>query len=350
MSTLRCDDWVEVRSAEDILATLDDKGELDGLPFMPEMLRFCGQSLRVEQSAHKTCDTITGNSLGRRMERSVHLEKARCDGSAHSGCQANCLLFWKSAWLKPAQSRSKLSELSETSRARGSGDRDPGIPKILAERTLERVVDAAEPIYRCQATRLLAATTPLAWWEPSQYARDWWSGNVSLGVLLRGIVLRTIALTVRVGRGYRIKVALYNAVARLTGDIPWPYESGRLTGPTPSERLDLEPGEWVEVKPLDEILATLNGRRNRGMGFSPEMARYCGERHRVAARVHRIIDEKTGRMIHMKNECIVLQDVICASFCSENRLFCPRRIFAYWREIWLRRPEPSRETNATTPG
>ena len=26
----------------------------------------------------------------------------RCDGSAHDGCQAGCLLFWKLAWLKAA--------------------------------------------------------------------------------------------------------------------------------------------------------------------------------------------------------------------------------------------------------
>ncbi|MBX6383676.1 MAG: hypothetical protein IRZ07_12005, partial [Microbispora sp.] len=96
---LRVGELVEVRSEEEILATLDEKGELDNLPFMPEMLRFCGQRMRVHKVAHKLCDTI-GRSGMRRMENAVHLAGARCDGSAHGGCQTACLLYWKEAWLK----------------------------------------------------------------------------------------------------------------------------------------------------------------------------------------------------------------------------------------------------------
>jgi len=53
---LKTDDWVEVRSKEEILATLDEKGQLEGMPFMPEMFRFCGQRFQVYKSAHKTCN------------------------------------------------------------------------------------------------------------------------------------------------------------------------------------------------------------------------------------------------------------------------------------------------------
>ena len=91
---------VEVRSEEEILRTLDADGKLDGLPFMPEMLSFCGQRYRVRARAHKACDTIDWQQF-RRMESAVHLEELRCDGSAHGGCQAGCLLFWKEAWLRP---------------------------------------------------------------------------------------------------------------------------------------------------------------------------------------------------------------------------------------------------------
>ena len=49
---------MEVRSADEILGTLDEHGRLDGLPFMPEMLEFCGRRVRVQSRAHKTCDTI----------------------------------------------------------------------------------------------------------------------------------------------------------------------------------------------------------------------------------------------------------------------------------------------------
>jgi len=339
---LRCGDLVEVRSAEEILASLDANGDLDGLPFMPEMLRFCGQKLRVERSAHKTCDTVTGQLLGRRVEHTVHLDSARCDGSAHGGCQANCLLFWRDAWLKPVEpERSSILSRLLADPPTSSGAEEPRAactPKLLRERAIDAAASGAgEPVFRCQATRLLSASTPLAWWEPTQYLRDWWSGNVSLGVMLRGMLLRALYLFVVNGRGYRLKVHFYNFVARITGGVSWPYGGGDLTRRTPTERLDLQPGELVEVKSNEEILATLNGRMNRGLGFSPEMVKFCGQRFRVDGRVSQIIDEKTGKMLRMKSECITLVGVFCASDCSENRLFCPRRIPAYWREIWLRR-------------
>ena len=44
---MRKGDLVEVRSPEEILATLDPNGELDALPFMPEMADFCGKRFRV---------------------------------------------------------------------------------------------------------------------------------------------------------------------------------------------------------------------------------------------------------------------------------------------------------------
>src|SRR5262249_32299609 len=94
---LKVGDWVEVRGKEDILRTLDGDGKLDGMPFMPEMFKFCGQRFRVHKRAHKTCDP---DNRSRRLEHTVHLE-TRCDGQAHGGCEAGCLIFWKEAWLKP---------------------------------------------------------------------------------------------------------------------------------------------------------------------------------------------------------------------------------------------------------
>src|SRR5215216_4982486 len=91
--SLRAGDVVRVRSREEILATLDANGRLDGQPFMPEMLQFAGRELPVSKIAHKTCDTINRPSTGmRRLDNTVHLVGARCDGSAHGGCQAGCLL------------------------------------------------------------------------------------------------------------------------------------------------------------------------------------------------------------------------------------------------------------------
>ena len=99
----RVGDWVEVLSPEEVLQTLDDKGAVGNMPFMPEMLKFAGKRLQVSASAHKACDTID-SYRNREVEDAVHLG-VRCDGSAHGGCQAGCLLFWKEAWLEPVGSR-----------------------------------------------------------------------------------------------------------------------------------------------------------------------------------------------------------------------------------------------------
>ena len=94
---------MEVRSKEEILRTLDKSGRLEGLPFMPQMFQYCGQRFQVYKRAHKTCDTVSGNWVGRSLLDGVHLN-LRCDGQAYDGCQAACLIFWKGAWLKPLTS------------------------------------------------------------------------------------------------------------------------------------------------------------------------------------------------------------------------------------------------------
>ena len=96
---LKVGDVVVVRSEAEILATLDDRGELDALPFMPEMLEFCGRQFTVDKVAHKLCDTMTRSGM-RRMRDAVHLGGVRCDAEAHGGCQTACLFYWKEAWLR----------------------------------------------------------------------------------------------------------------------------------------------------------------------------------------------------------------------------------------------------------
>ena len=83
-------------------------------------------------------------------------------------------------------------------------------------------------------------------------------------------------------------------------------------GRTPTELLDLRPGELVRIKSREEIMATLDGGLfNRGMGFDSEMSRFCGRTARVKARATRVVDEQSGRLLTMKNPCIILEDIVC---------------------------------------
>src|SRR4051812_46349008 len=104
MSKLKAGEWVEIRSKEEILRTLDSNGQLDGMPFMPGMFQHCGKRVRVFKRAHKSCDTVN-RPVGLKLRNAVHLEQLRCAGAEYGGCQAGCLLFWNTAWLKrlPAQ-------------------------------------------------------------------------------------------------------------------------------------------------------------------------------------------------------------------------------------------------------
>jgi len=313
-------DWVEVRSAPEILATLDDDGKVDGLPFMPEMLQFAGQRFQVTARADKTCDTISQTG-GRRMLNTIHLE-TRCDGSAHGGCQASCLLFWKNDWLKPAGERSVAGEGNRPEAGRFD------LAQLEAATIKRGSAMDSEVRYSCQATELLKATTPLRWWDIRQYWRDWRSGNVRLARLLRVF-----------------SMAVFNAVQRRRGGAyGFPHIPARTARVAADQKLGLGEGEMVRVKNVQDIVNTLDDNsKNRGLWFDAEMVPYCGGTYRVQQRVNQIIDEKTGKMLHFKNECIMLEGVVCQSEYSRGRLGCPRRIASYWREAWLERADACNE-------
>jgi hypothetical protein len=151
------------------------------------------------------------------------------------------------------------------------------------------------------------------------------------------------------GIGYRALLRLYDSWQALTGGKPYPFASGLLPPGerTPDGRLDLQVGEWVEVKSADEIRATLGpDAKNRGLYFDMEMVKFCGEKFRVQRRVLRLIDEPTGKMMEMKNPCIVLEGAQCRGECTPRRLACPRAIDSYWREIWLKRAEKTRASQS----
>jgi len=343
MTKLRVGDWVEVRSKSEILRTLDSNGQLDGMPFMPEMFAFCGERFQIYKRAHKTCDTVYP-VRGRTVDRTVHLQ-TRCDGSAHDGCQASCLIFWKEAWLKPMASRREPPPNEERFRVSDAATRAP----ICSELDILKNVrmgeeNTADPTYVCQATRLPYATTPLQWWNLRQYWEDCTSGNVTLWRIVCGaIYMLYYHLSVAgVGLGSVMRW-IYDHSYPLWGGTPFPRKTGMIPAgqPTPSQTLNLQPGELVRIKSQREILRTLDtASRNRGLYFDAEEVPYCGGTYRVLKRVTSIINEKTGKMRRMKNPCIILDSVICQSRFSECRMFCPRSIYSFWREIWLERVSP----------
>jgi hypothetical protein len=329
---LRVGEIVEVRSKEEILATLDEDGKLNALPFMPEMLKYCGQRFKVIKRADKTCDTIKTHK-NRRMKAAVHLEGVHCHGEAHGGCQASCLLFWKETWLKRIEPNTKSSLNRPVPPAGEMSQHPKGTRAFCTEADLLKATrrrgDSAnleEELFSCQATQLRDATSDLKWWDIRQYIRDLLAGNVKP---LEFIYVMTIAL-------------LNNLLQRYRGCRTYPSLYGGTLTRTPTAILNLQPGETVQIKTKAEICPTLDTRgKNRGLWFDIEMLDYCGGQYKVLKRVEKIIDEKTGKMINFSTPAIILNGVVCRARYSKQRLLCPRSIFPYWREIWLKRPTES---------
>ena len=332
---LKAGDYVRIRSIEEILSTLDDEGCLEGLPFMPEMLKYCGRRLRVNKVAHKTCDTVNGAG-GRSMGNAVHLEDLRCDGSAHGGCEAGCTLFWKESWLQPDGDAAPPVRVADAGRTD-----EAGCSVETLHRSCQRSdSDRSEPTYRCQTTDLLKATELLGASEIGQYVKDVTSGNHSAWHVAKLLMRAGYEGIVGRAPGYRLWVWLFNAVQRLIGGKPWPEVNPTIPdgSSTPTAVLDLKPGERVRIRPIREIEQTITKKGfNRGMRFDIEMIKYCDGEYTVKSRVNKIINEKTGRMMNMKYPCILLEDVYCRAVCTPGRRGCPRAVNTYWREIWLER-------------
>lgn len=316
---------VRVRSAEDILATLDPDGTVDGVVFMPEMLQFAGQEFRVRSSAHKTCD---GAAEIRAMDNTVHLEGLRCDGGAHDGCQAACPLFWRAEWLTTgaAGQHSGTGMSYEEARAR------------LAPST-RTTNDSGETVYRCQATDVRRASRSLSQFDPRQYVRDLTSRNITLRVFLVGLAIHAFK------KYQQVSTRVLPARLRLFDGKPYPFYQGTGTGDrTPV--VDVAPGQVVEIRSKEEIMPTLGeDNRNRKMWFDPEMLPHLGKRVPVNRHVQRIIDESTGKMVKL-GDCVVLDDVVCEG--SYHR-FCPRELDVYWRSAWLRPLEDAATDEHATP-
>ena len=337
---LKTGDWVEVRSKEEILGTLEADGSLEGMLFMPEMLQFCGRKLQVHKSAHKSCDYTTAYPyLTRRVKNSVLLE-TRCDGSAHGGCQAGCTLLWKEAWLKAVDSDDGTRKAAQGAEARPvSGDGSGCRESVLWERT--HIVDPGDglPRYFCQATEIQKASEPLAWWDVRQYVEDYRSGNVTLRRLLAGFTYSAFYHLSQAGLGLGPAMRwFYNTFHWLWRGPRFPRNPGQIPAgtPTPAVSADIQPGQLVRVRSQDEILKTVDTtNRNRGMFWDAELVPYCGGTYKVLKRVDRIIVEQTGKMMEMKTPCIILDSVVCQARYSSCRMFCPRAMYPYWREIWL---------------
>jgi hypothetical protein len=295
---LRPGDVVEVRSWAEIVATLDSNGTLEKLPFMPEMLAYCGRQFRVSRQAFKTC---VDDQEMRQISGTILLEEVRCNGNSHAGCGKACLIFWKEAWLKPAGAPSSNGFAA---------------PK-LTQADLEKLAIQNGQFF-CQSSEIVNASAPLPWWEPKQYLWDLSRNRMPLAQWLKSVM-----------------IAVYNKIADVGKFNGW----GHITGPgefNGHKPLGLRTGDLVRVKSLAQIKQTLDGSgKNKQLLFAPAMAEFSGQVLRVRNRVDKIVLEGTPKQRELK-DTVVLEGATCDGICHR---MCPRQSLLFWRECWLERVE-----------
>lgn len=294
-------DWVEIRSLAEIESTLDAKGQLDAVPFMPEMARYCKGRARVFRCLDKVYDYGKSKRM-RQVDRCVLLVGLHCDGSAHGGCQAGCSLIWKADWLR-----------------RASAALESALP--LASTASVKVFVPHDPVettvYECQFTRLSACSRSLSAWSVGKELRPLVCDNFTPRAMFIGWATRW-----------------FNEIQCWRGGATFPTCLRAGTQPTETP---IEPGCTVRVRPAEVIASTLNAQnKNRGLWFDRDMLKHCRHSYRVSRRVDRIIDVNSGRLITMKTPCYVLEGV---RYSGEFQQFGPQHEDLYWRSIWLESAE-----------
>lgn len=322
-AALRPGDLVVVRDSAEIRATLDDRGKLGELPFMPEMLAYCGQIFMVDRRIDKINDWIAGNDI-RRMKNVVTLIDVRCSGAQHGGCQAACQIHWNERWLRRVPDAHQASETAPALTARvGSGEGASVSDEFsalltAAARRKASGHGATTTKYTCQITELPRASTGMSKWDIRQDLRPLLNGNIGFAGFLIAML-----------------TSVFNAAQALRGGASYPVAAPQLDGgPTPVAQLNLQPGEAVRVRGKHDIGLTLVRNHNRGMWFGRETQRHCGRQYTVRNRVDRIIDERSGELKELKTPGIILDQVTGT---GEFLRFCPQNEYVFWREIWLER-------------
>jgi hypothetical protein len=312
---------VEIRSYDEIAATLDANGCVNELPFQAEMRRFCGRRAQIFRRVDKIYDYGRTKTL-RRLDNVFLLTHLRCDGSAHDSCQAACYLMWKSDWLKRVDGRHT---------ATGAPGPEAASPSLALEPVSPGSGATAQPgrRYVCQFTQLAAASTAMSPLDYRQDLRPLLAGNLTLAAFWLGMMTR-----------------VFGWFQQLRGGVGYPAVPKPAAHPPSAPPRPLRPGDRVRILAGSEIVRTLSADgRNRGLWFDPDMLKYCGQSCLVTKRIERIIDDATGLMRVMKSPCIVLDGV---DYAGESLRFVAQEEHLYWREVWLALDAPRSEAGRGT--
>src|ERR1043166_9230398 len=89
-------------------------------------------------------------------------------------------------------------------------------------------------------------------------------------------------------------------------------KSKTMRDATVTRKLDLKVGDWVVVRPAEEILVTLDAKaRFEEVPFMPQMLQHCGKKFRVRKRAHKLCDTAFGTGGRQLTDAVFLDDTHC---------------------------------------
>jgi hypothetical protein len=96
---LNANDWVRVRSWEEIQPMLDPFKETRGCAFLEDMRKYCGTKQRVLKSMERFLDER--DYKVKKVSGVILLDNVICNGTPTFGkCDRCCFLFWREEWLE----------------------------------------------------------------------------------------------------------------------------------------------------------------------------------------------------------------------------------------------------------
>ena len=260
----------------------------------------------------------------RRMYDAVHLTESRCDGSAHGGCQNACSLYWKEQWLKRVDPDDPVTPTPD------AGQRLL-LPLLVLNSTKEPFEDG-ETRWSCQATEMpRAAPERLPLKQLGQYREDVVSGNAGVRAVVTASWSRLFNRYQDLSKRFLPRLPAHPGRAAL-GLPPGSASSVAVRRPSAwtSSRASSSGSSrvrrsWRRSTRTCSTAGWGSTSRCPGSAVGPPGSRR-GPRG--------CVDERTGRMLTMKNPCIILEDIVCEGAFTAN---CPREYVCWWREIWLER-------------
>ncbi len=105
---------------------------------------------------------------------------------------------------------------------------------------------------------------------------------------------------------------------------------------------DFRRGQFVTVRSLEEILATLDSDgKFDGLPFMPEMTPLCGKTFRVHRRAEKTCVEGVG--MRGMRDAVFLEGLRCDGSAHDG---CQRGCLFFWKEVWLKPADLSRRDTA----